>query len=177
MIYLRLAGYSSREEMPPTSLIMNRDESTEDILHLQEHCGIIQGMSWWAVGTGLLGISHGHVAMGSGVLIGSGIAYAYWWRPTYGWRRRLDMTWVQILLWWHLYAALDSPVKGAYYAISAVGAVCYGLSWWAANHGWQRTSTAMHMLLTACANLSLTVLYSGTPSGGGGSAENLIGDL
>ena len=173
---LRLAATLPLKGMPPTAAIMNKGVADDTLLNTPEHCRIIQGMSWWAVGTGLLGISHGHTAMGTGVLIGSGIAYAYWWRPTYSWRRRLDMTWVQVLLWWHLYAALESPVRIPYYTISAAGAGCYALSWGASMQGWQWTSTVFHMLLTACANLSLTVLYSGTPAAGA-RTENLIDDL
>jgi hypothetical protein len=130
------------------------------LLHPPDQSRAIREMSWWAVGTGLLGISHGKVALGSCVLIGSGIAYMYWSHPTYGWRRNLDMTWIQILLWWHLWAARMSPVRALYYGISAAGAVAYGVSWYCMRRGHMWAAVWGHMLLTACANLSLTVLYS-----------------
>ena len=50
-------------------------------IHSHEESRIIQGMSWWAVGTGLLGISHGKTLAGTGVLIGSAIAATYWPAP------------------------------------------------------------------------------------------------
>ena len=130
------------------------------MLHSREQSRIIQGMSWWAIGTGLLGISHGKTLAGSGVLVGAMIAYSYWARPTFGWRRTIDMTWVQILLWPHLYYAWWSPVRRVYYGISAAGALAYIVSWILMRQ--RRTWAAMiaHMVLTAAANLSLTVLYS-----------------
>lgn len=130
------------------------------MLHSREQSRIIQGMSWWAVGTGLLGISHGKTVAGSGVLVGAMIAATYWARPTFGWRRTIDMAWVQILLWPHLYYAWWSPVRGLYYGISAAGALAYIISWILMRQ--RRTWAAMvaHMALTAAANLSLTVLYS-----------------
>lgn len=129
-------------------------------IHNPEESRIIQGMSWWAIGTGLLGISHGKTLAGTCVLIGAAIAANYWARPTFGWRRTIDMAWVQILLWPHMYYAWWSPVRGVYYGISAVGALAYGVSWalMRRDHTWG--AMIAHMILTACANLSLTVLYS-----------------
>ena len=129
------------------------------LLHPPEQNRVVQAMSWWAVGTGILGISHGKVAMGSGILIGSVIAANYWRKPTFGWRRNLDMAWVQILLWWHLYTSLYSPARALYYAITAAGALCYAVAWAFMKRGDTWAAVFMHMLLTACANLSITVLY------------------
>lgn len=129
-------------------------------LHNAEESRIIQSMSWWAVGTGLLGISHGKTLAGTGVLIGSAIAATYWSNPTFGLRRTIDMTWVQILLWPHLFYAWWSPVCATYYGISALGALAYAASWVLMRRGDTRGAMYAHMLLTACANLSLTVLYS-----------------
>jgi hypothetical protein len=129
-------------------------------LHNAEESRTIQAMSWWAVGTGLLGISHGKTLGGVGVLIGAVFAANYWKRPTFGWRRTLDMIWVQILLWPHLYYGWWSTARHAYYGISAAGAVFYGISWMFMRIGLTREAMIAHMLLTACANLSLTVLYA-----------------
>lgn len=130
-------------------------------LHSPVQSRLIQSMSWWAVGTALQGIIQGKPVLGTGVLIGSVIAYSYWARPCFGWRRTLDMIWIQVLLWPHLYYGWYSPVRTLYYSISAFGAVSYGLSWWCflkRRSSW--ASTIAHMMLTACANLSLTVLYA-----------------
>lgn len=129
-------------------------------IHNAEESRTIQAMSWWAVGTGLLGISHGKTLSGVGVLIGAAFAANYWKRPTFGWRRTLDMAWVQLLLWPHLYYGWWSPARNAYYGISAAGAVFYGISWLLMRAGRTREAMIAHMLLTACANLSLTVLYA-----------------
>ena len=129
-------------------------------IHSHEESRIIQGMSWWAVGTGLLGISHGKTLAGTGVLIGSAIAATYWSNPTFGMRRTIDMTWVQILLWPHLFYAWWSPVRSIYYGISVAGAAAYAASWVLMRRGDTRGAMIAHMILTACANLSLTVLYA-----------------
>ena len=129
-------------------------------IHNPDESRIIQGMSWWAVGTGLLGISHGKTLAGTGVLIGAAIAANYWAYPAFGWRRTIDMAWVQLLLWPHLYYAWWSPVRGAYYGISAAGALAYAASWALMHRGDTRGAMIAHMVLTACANLSLTVLYA-----------------
>jgi hypothetical protein len=128
-------------------------------LHPREQSRIVQAMSWWAVGTGILGISHGKVAMGSGILIGSVIAASYWAKPTFGWRRNLDMTWIQILLWWHLRTAFYSPARTLYYGIVVAGALSYAASWAFMKRGDTWAAVFMHMVLTACANLSASVLY------------------
>jgi hypothetical protein len=129
-------------------------------IHSDEISSIFRGMAWWAVGTGILGISHGKTIAGVGVLIGSAIAANYWRNPTFGWRRNIDIVWVQILLWPHLYYAWWSPVKVSYYSISALGALGYLFSWYSLTHGYIYGSVFGHMLCTACANLSLSLLYS-----------------
>lgn len=128
-------------------------------LHPPEQSRVVQAMSWWAVGTGILGISHGKVMFGSGVLIGAGIAAVYWAAPTYGWRRRLDMGWVQVLLWSHMWAGLQSSARVAYFAVVALGAVSYLASWSMMNRGDTWAAIFLHMALTACANISSSILY------------------
>ena len=129
-------------------------------LHPPEQSRIIQAMSWWGFGTGILGITHGKAPMGVCVMIGSGIASMYWAKPTYGFRRRLDMAWVQFLMWWHLIAGFYSPARATYYTITGLGVASYIISWGLMLRGYTWAAIYMHMLLTACANLSVTVLYT-----------------
>ena len=129
-------------------------------LHPRDQSRIVQAMGWWALGTGVQGIVMGNPLLGGGVLVGACIAAAYWQNPCIGWRRNLDMTWIQVLLWSHLISAITSPVRGIYYAICAGGAIFYGLSWWLLKQGDSWGSILCHMGLTACANLSLNVLYA-----------------
>lgn len=109
-------------------------------IHSHEESRIIQG----AVGTGLPGISHGRAPVYSS---------AQPLLPLTGLRRTIDMTWVQILLWPHLFYAWWSPVRSIYYGISMA-------SWALMRRGDTRGAMIAHMILTACANLSLTVLYA-----------------
>lgn len=132
-------------------------------IHPPEQSRIVQAMSWWAVGTGILGISHGRVVLGSGVLIGAGIAAAYWAKPTYGWRRNIDMGWVQLLLWSHMWAGLHSPARAAYFAVVALGALSYFASWSCAKAGDSWAAIFLHIVLTACANISSSILYTYSP--------------
>ena len=130
--------------------------------HPIEQSRVVQGMSWWGLGSGLLGISQGKVVMGSVVCVAAFIAYAYWWRPKNNWRRWLDMLMIQVLLWWHMYAALELPgsFKAWYFAITVCGALFYALSWVTLKRGETWLGVIMHMALTACANLSLFTIYS-----------------
>jgi hypothetical protein len=131
--------------------------SSDTLLLPLEHARLIQGMSWWGLGTGILGISHGKVALGSSVCAAAVIAYCYWWRPVNNWRRTLDVFMVRFLVVWHFWYARNSPVKVLYYGISAVGVVLYCLEWHFTDV-W--ILTYLHMAVTACANLSLIVLYT-----------------
>lgn len=129
-------------------------------IHMREESRMIQSMAWWTLGTGILGITHGKILGGTSVIIGAGMAANYWAHPTYDWRRTMDIVWVQLVLWSHLYYAWWSSACMAYYSISAVGGVFYGLSWMLYRMGRTYDAIIAHMLLTVCANLSLTVLYA-----------------
>lgn len=128
--------------------------------HSKDQSTLVQGMSWWGIGTGIQGMLQGNFFLGSGVFVGAMIAFCYWSNPCQGWRRMIDMTWIQLLLWTHFYYALYSPVRTLYFGIQAVGATFYCLGWVFLNRGDTWTATFMHMALTACANLSLNVLYA-----------------
>lgn len=133
---------------------------TKDMFHSIDQSKLVQGMAWWGLGTGIQGILQGKVLLGSGVSLGALIAFCYWWKPCPGWRRTLDMAWIQGLLWTHAYSALSSPVRTLYFSIQALGALLYCLGWVFLNRGDTWMATFLHMGLTACANLSLNVLYA-----------------
>jgi len=136
------------------------DGMYDGMIHPIEQARIFQGMSWWGLGSGLMGISHGKVAMGSAVCIAAVVAHMFWWKPQYNWRRTLDMVLIHSLLVWHAYTALYSEVKLLYYSITVLGMVLYLLGWYTLKRGDSWLATFLHMGVTACANLSLLVLYS-----------------
>ncbi len=118
--------------------------------------------------TGLIGIYFNHVWLGAGVVIGSFIAQLYWSKPMFCWRRTLDMSWIQVLIWshiWALYSGVTGGVLGGgtvmlYLAIQALGVICYATSWWFHKIGVSWGATIFHFLLHLCANISLIVLYT-----------------
>lgn len=136
------------------------DGMYDGMIHPIEQARIFQGMSWWGLGSGLMGISHGKVAMGSAVCIAAVVAHMFWWKPQYNWRRTLDMVLIHSLLVWHAYTGLYSEAKVLYYSITVLGMGLYLLGWEALKRGDSWLATFLHMGVTACANLSLLVLYS-----------------
>ena len=109
--------------------------------------------------TGTIGILCGFPGLGTGVCIGSVFAQLYWADPVYGWRRTLDMAWVQLLIWSHLWAVWGTPAHAIYLAIQALGVAFYAGSWVLQTSGWTRTSIGCHAAVHLCANLSLLFFY------------------
>jgi hypothetical protein len=124
-----------------------------------EHARILYWLSLLGLVSGIIGIWRGYTWLGLAVCIGSIFAQMYWSRPTYSWRRMLDIMWVQGLIWVHLWVALQSPVWITYCIIQIIGAIAYGISWYCISVGELWASTISHVFLHLCANVSLCILY------------------
>jgi len=109
--------------------------------------------------TGLVGYFYEKPVLGISVCIGSLFAMNYWRNPVYGWRRSLDMMWVQYLIWLHLYYVLKSPVKQTYFLIQCQGVVFYCVSWYYLKLNKLWMSTICHGGVHLCANISLLLFY------------------
>lgn len=120
------------------------------------HALVLYHISRLSIITGVVGISYGKPVLGTGVLIGSALAQNYWRYPIYGWRRTLDIAWVQLLIWSHLWYVWPMPM---YVAIQAMGVAFYGVSWYYQKKGMFWTSTMYHGLIHLCANGSLLLYY------------------
>ena len=110
--------------------------------------------------TGIIGLIHNHFWLGTGSIIGSFTSHLYWYKPTYGWRRNLDITCMQILMWLHIYNALYSPVRNIYLIIQIMGVLFYILGWYSYNKNEVWASTFSHSAVHICANLSIIILYT-----------------
>ena len=110
--------------------------------------------------TGLIGILNGYIWLGTGTMIGAMFARNYWIDPRYSWRRTVDISWVQLLIWTHLWAAFSSPQFIPYCVIQLIGSVSYGISWYLHKIGDSWGSTFMHTMVHVCANSSLLLLYT-----------------
>ena len=117
-------------------------------------------MSWMGMVTGLIGMWNGYTYLGAGTCIGSVFAQMYWSNPTYSWRRTLDMSWVQLLIWTHLWVALGSSQVILYVLIQILGAISYFVSWMFLRQGHSWAGTFTHALIHLCANVSLLLLYT-----------------
>ncbi len=95
--------------------------------------------------------------------MGAMFALLYWNRPTYSWRRNLDIAWIQLLLWTHVWYALQSSVAIPYFFIQSAGVVAYGMSWYYQVNAKAMASVKAHAIVHVCANLSVILLYM-TPS-------------
>ena len=133
-----------------------------------DQAAVLYWASYIGAATGLIGIYCGHIWLGAGVVIGSFIAQLYWSKPMFCWRRSLDMTWIQILIWSHLWTVYSGAVSGAlgagtvalYFAIQVLGVASYAISWWFHKIRVAWGATIFHFLLHLCANVSLIVLYT-----------------
>lgn len=121
---------------------------------------VLYWMSWWGMLTGLVGIWCGWRWAGLGICIGSVFAQRYWSDPTFSVRRTVDMGWIQVLIWTHLWMAWFSPVWWTYVAIQALGVAFYAASWWFMKQRSSWAATLTHGAVHACANVSLLLLYT-----------------
>jgi hypothetical protein len=130
-----------------------------------EQSRIIFYISCISTVTGIIGIYYGHTWLGLTTIIGSLFGQFYWQNPTISLRRILDMAWVQLAIWSHLWFAVGSPVFVTYAIIQFLGSASYGISWYLTKQGnssW--AATFFHSLVHIAANSSLLILYTGTPA-------------
>jgi len=110
--------------------------------------------------TGIAGILNGKIGLGAGVCIGSYLAQNYWRDPQYDWRRVIDMAWLQVLIWSHLWYVRQSHVVIPYIGIQSLGVLCYIAGWQHLKRGNLWRATLYHGAVHLCANGSLMLYYS-----------------
>jgi len=119
-------------------------------------------LSWIGFFTGLVGCYSDKIGLGLGTCVGSLIAQNYWRDPVYGWRRNLDIVWIQLLIWthaWHVLRSDNSPVMLQYVVIQMLGALLYAASWQCQRRGVIWAATFAHGAVHLCANGSLLIYY------------------
>lgn len=117
----------------------------------------------------------GHYALAlvpGGVLMTS---LNYWRKPTYGWRRNLDITFVWSALIYQNIRAYHMKNAVPYYHLMIFGASLYPISNYLHKKKYYWSSTYVHCMLHIVANISNMVLYSG--DGGGDSGGNVGRDI
>ena len=87
----------------------------------------------------------------------------YWRRPTYGWRRNLDMGYVTCAVIYQNYRAyyMTSEIVWWYYFFMFLGVICYPVSVYLYKKKDLWGSTYVHCLLHVVANIANVLLYSG----------------
>ena len=92
----------------------------------------------------------------------------YWRRPTYGWRRNLDMGYVICAVIYQNYRAyyMTSSMVWWYYFFMFLGVVCYPVGVYLYKKNDLLGSTYVHCLLHLAANVANVLLYSGGCSSG-----------
>ena len=87
----------------------------------------------------------------------------YWRRPTYGWRRNLDMGYVMSAVIYQNYRAyyMTSAMVLWYYFFMILGVVCYPVGVYLHKKNDLLGSTYVHCLLHLAANVANILLYSG----------------
>jgi hypothetical protein len=99
------------------------------------------------------------ISMGVGFVFFTSINY--WSHPDYSWRRYLDMTAVQLTMYYQMYRARNAQYKTPFYIFLFIGISMYpiGVYYYYQHLYWH--STYIHCLLHVFANISNWVLYSG----------------
>jgi hypothetical protein len=124
-----------------------------------EHARFLYWVSGIGLPVGLTGIFYGKYFLGSGVCIGSFFAQNYWSDPKYDWIRILDISWIQLLIWTHLWNVWSSPVFLVYSIIQIIGTMFYLISWYYMLYDDLWISTICHAMVHICANTSLLAFY------------------
>jgi len=130
-----------------------------NILATKEQANILFYLSWLGFLTGSIGIFNEKQILGVLVLVGAIFAMNYWKNPQYGWRRTIDMAWIQLLIYLHIYYVWNSQVRNTYFLLQLQGVGFYCISWYyhKKNNLW--VSTLCHAGVHLCANGSLIIFY------------------
>jgi hypothetical protein len=85
----------------------------------------------------------------------------YWRKPTYSWRRKIDMVYVKTALLYQLIRAYKAEYRNQYYITIFIAICFYPISYhyYYKKQYWK--STYAHSMLHLIANISNIVLYSG----------------
>jgi hypothetical protein len=132
---------------------------TSNIIATKEQANVLFYLSWLSFVTGATGLYYGKPILGLLVWIGSIFAINYWKNPVYGWRRKIDMLWVQMLIYLHIYYVWNSQVRLTYFLIQLNGVCFYCISWYYHKRNYLWTSTLCHAVVHLSANGSLLVFY------------------
>lgn len=125
----------------------------------KEDAKFLVALSKVGFGIGSIGILCGRPWLGMGVCIGSLIAQWYWSNPTYGYRRNIDLAWIQLLIWTHLWAVWGTPIFFQYVFVQVLGVVSYILSWILQKQNLTLYSVYFHGGVHLCSHISLLIFY------------------
>ena len=132
---------------------------TSNIIATKEQANILFYLSWLSFVTGTTGIYYEKPILGILVWICYIFSINYWKNPIYGWRRTIDILWVQMLIYLHIYYVWKSQVRLTYFLIQLNGACFYCISWYYHKRNYLWMSTLCHVVVNLCANSSLLVFY------------------
>ena len=129
-----------------------------------EQCRVIFNVSFLTLGSCVYAIYNGHYdfAVCSGVVFFTSINY--WRKPTYCWRRKLDMICVKLALIYHLYRAYRAQYMIEYYTIMFFALNFYPLGIYYHEKKLYWRATISHSGLHIFSNIGNYILYSGKVS-------------
>ena len=88
----------------------------------------------------------------------------YWRNPTFGIRRKMDMSAIPIGLLYHGLRAYKSQYEFIYYGLNSIGVLFYPASWYYYKKKRYLASTYLHCIVHLFCNASFMILYSGNLS-------------
>ena len=142
------------EELP------DKDGLYNGLIIPRDQANFMYTIAWLSFPSGIYAITQNYYDL---ALVPLGVwitSLTYWKKPTYGWRRNLDMIYVVSGLCYQLYRSLDAENRNAYIIILSVGVIFYPISnIILPNSAW--LSTIAHSMVHILGNISNLVLYSG----------------
>jgi hypothetical protein len=121
---------------------------------------LIYNVSFLALGTFCYAVHNGHYDFAICSCSVFFTSINYWRKPTYDWRRYIDMACVKIAFIYHLYRAYHSRHMVVYYVLTGIATGFYplGIYYYKKQRYW--SSTYAHCMLHITGNIANLILYS-----------------
>lgn len=135
--------------------------NTDDWLVTLDQARFIRTLAWSSSISSAVALMRGYYfpsLLQFGVCITS---FLYWSKPTYSWRRWVDIAYVHTVITYQLYLALSASNRAPYYVFTLCAWACYPVGWYFHSIGETWLGCIWHGYIHILANIGSTVLYLG----------------
>ncbi len=136
--------------------------TTENLIVSREYSRLILRLIPFTVANGLYAIVKGHSYLALAPLSIASTTYLYWYKPSYSWRRYLDIITVLSMCSYQAYRALNSDYTYSYISLNIIAIISYitGLHYHY-NRKEMYLGMVFHSGVHIFLNMACTILYSG----------------